>query len=358
MDQVIRLGVIGAGWFASRRHLPEAHSRSDIELAAICRRDAGAREAIAAHFGLANSQCFEDWEQMLDTASLDAVLIATPNNIHYTIARACLERGLHVLLEKPMTITSADAWSLVTLAAKHDKTLCVALNPPYWAHCHRMKAALQSEAMGELESAAIYWTGSAAYVFGRAPAPESLPGIVPPTQFRADPELNGGGYFIDGGSHLVSELLWVSSRRAVRVACIMDSTPTDMRSVITIVLDKGAVCTINSIGDSHYSSRRVSNIFGAAGGVVTVTGFEFDTTIAIDGAETQRFKEADLPNVSSPLANFCEAIRGTADLYSSAEHGAHVVDVVEAAYESARSGRTIEIPDRRLNSKSAGSLPN
>jgi len=354
-DLPIRLGVIGAGWFASRRHLPEAHSRSDIELVAICRRDAGARAAIAAHFELSDSQSFADWEQMLDSASLDAVLIATPNNMHYTLAKECIERGLHVLLEKPMTITSADAWNLVSLAATHKRTLSVALNPPYWAHCHRMKHALQTTEMGSLESASIYWTGSAAYVFGRGPAPDKLPGIVPPTQYRADPELNGGGYFIDGGSHLVSELLWVTSRRAVTVSCIMDSTPTDMRNLLTVVLDNGAVCTINSIGDSHYSARRVWNVFGASGGVMTVTGFEFETTIAIEGAEIQRFKEADLPPVSSPLTNFCDAIRGTGKLYSPSEHGAHVVDVVEAAYESARSGTVVKIPDRRQSLSSAGS---
>ncbi len=353
MEQTIRLGVIGAGWFASRRHLPEAQSRDDVELAAICRRDAGARAAIAGHFGLGDHQCFADWKQMLDSTPLDAVLIATPNHIHYSLTKACLERSLHVLLEKPMTITSSDAWDLVALAKTRNRTLAVALNPPYWAHCHRIKTALKSEQIGELESASIYWTGSAAYVFGRGPAPDRLPGVVPPTQFRADPELNGGGYFIDGGSHLVSELLWVSSKRAVNVTCTMDSTPTDMRTALTITLDNGAVCTINSAGDSGYSSRRVLNVFGASKGVVTVTGFEFDTSISIDGTETETFKEADLTPVSSPLANFCDAIRGSANLYSPAEHGAHVVDVVEAAYESARTGRSVDIPDRRVNSSTS-----
>ena len=86
-----------------------------------------------------------------------------------------------------------------------------------------------------------------------------------------------------------------------------------------------------------------------------MTGFEFETSIAVDGAENEVFREADLPPVSSPLVNFCEAIRGSAVLYSPSEHGAHVVDVVEAAYESAQSGRAIDIPDRRLNRSIAGS---
>lgn len=343
----VRLGVIGAGWFASRRHMPEARDSADISLAAICRRDADARAKLGAHFGVEEKLCFENWQEMLDGVPLDAVLIATPNNQHYEQACTAMERGIHVLLEKPMTISSDEAWELTRIAARKGLTLAVALNPPFWAHCHRMKRALKSPEMGEIESASMYWTGSAAYVFGRGPAPENLPGIVKPTQFRADPEQNGGGYFIDGGSHLVSELLWVTGKRATSVSCTMDTTPTDMRAVATITLENGAICTINSIGDSHFSSRRVRNVFGASGGTITVNGFEFDTNISIHGKEPQRFKEDDLPGVGSPVVNFCAAIKGKAALFSSGEHGAHVVDVIEAAYQSASSGCSVTIPDRR-----------
>lgn len=341
----VRFGVIGAGWFASRRHLPEIKDRADTELTALCRRDPEARAKLTAHFGLTAEQGFEDWEQMLEGAALDAVLIATPNALHYAQAKAALERGLHVLLEKPMTIRSSEAWELVVLAAKQNRKLGVALNPPFWAHCHRMRRALRNEKMGALESAGIYWTGSAEYVFGRAPAPENLPGVVAPTLFRADPDQNGGGYFIDGGSHLVSELLWVTEMRARKVSCIMDVTPTDMRAVLTLVLENGAVCTINTIGDSKFPSRRVRNIFGATNGTITVNGFEFDTTIAMQGHEPQRFKEADLMSVGQPVGNFVEAILGKAALFSPGEHGAHVVEVVEAAYESAVAGKAVLLPE-------------
>ena len=52
--------------------------------------------------------------------------------------------------------------------------------------------------------------------------------------YRSDPEQNGGGYFADGGPHLVSELLWVSGLKARRVTALMDATPSDMRAVLTI----------------------------------------------------------------------------------------------------------------------------
>src|SRR5581483_4392206 len=302
-----------------------------------------ARAKMAARFGVPPERAYEDWRRMLDEAELDAVLIATPNALHYEQAQAALERGLHVLVEKPMAVRSAEAWELVALARAKDRKLAVALNPPFWAHCHRIRRALRDPRMGSLENASLYFTSSAEYVFGRAPLPADLPGVVPPTLFRADPELTGGGYFIDGGSHLVSELLWVTGLRASRVSCLMDTTPLDMRIAFCVQLENGAVGTINAIGDSKFSSRRVRNIFGATGGTMTVNSFDFETHIQILGQEPQRFKEQDLLPVASPVQNFVDAVRGKGALYSPGEHGAHVVEVIEAAYQSAATGSTVSI---------------
>lgn len=340
----VRLGIIGAGWFVSRRHLPDAMANPKVTVAAICRRDPEARAKIAAHFAIPDEITFGDWRQMLDSVEMDAVLIATPNALHYEQAREALERGLHVLIEKPMTVRSEDAHALVALARARNRKLSVALNPPFWAHCHSIRRALASEKMGALESASLYWTGSSAYMFGRGAAPENLPGVVPPTAYRADPALNGGGYLIDGGSHLISEILWITGLRARRVSTLMDATPLDMRFSLCLELSNGAVAGINSIGDSAYQTRRVRNVFGASGGTITVVGFDFETSITLHGQESQKFRENDLAPISPPVTNFVDAIQENGELFSPGEHGAHVVEVVEAAYESAATGRTITLP--------------
>ncbi len=340
----VRLGVLGAGSFVSRRHLPDAVAHPNVHVSALCRRDETARATMASHFGVAPEHAYEDWRQMLDNAHLDAVLIATPNNLHYEMARACLERGLHVLLEKPMTIQSDHAHALVALAHENNLRLGVALNPPFWAHCHQIRRALRDEKMGALESAAIYWTGNAESVFGRAPMPEKGVGVVAPTLFRADPELNGGGYFQDGGSHLVSQMLWVTGLRARRVTALTDAIPTDLRVALCLELENGAVATITGIGDSKLATRRVRNIWGAQNGSITVNGMDFETDINLQGQEHRKFKESDLLPVPGPVANFIDAIQGKTKLLSPGEHGAHVVEVVEAAYLSATSGRTITLP--------------
>jgi len=332
----VRFGVIGAGWFASRRHIPDIRNHPEAELAALCRRDPEALERLRAHFR--PEAVFTDWREMLDRARLDAVLIATPHNAHFEPALEALERGLHVLIEQPMTVAPEEARALCRLADEKGLTLGVALNPPYWAHCHRIRSAIAHGRIGALESASLFWTGNSRYVFGEAPKPPDLPGLVPPTLFRADPGQCGGGCLIDGGSHLVSELLWVTGQAAVAVSCQMDSLPSDRRAVLAVTLEDGAVATICSVADSGYRERRVRNTFAGADGTIAVEGFEFLTTIQHEGGAPESFQESDLPPVPGPVANFIDAVAGRGHLFSPGEHGADVVAVIHAAYESARTG--------------------
>src|SRR5207249_581707 len=102
----------------------------------------------------------------------------------------------------------------------------------------------------KIEAIGFFWSGNAGYVFGEAPAPDNLPGVVPPTMYRADPEQCGGGYTIDGVTHLVSEILWVTDQRAKRVSCIVDKLPSDRRGAFVMELESGAIVTISALGDS------------------------------------------------------------------------------------------------------------
>lgn len=340
----VRIGVLGAGNFAARRHLPDIESSPHLTLTALCRRDADALLPLAARYRIPAEQNYSSWEEMLEAAPLDAVLIATPNALHYVQAKAALEKGYHVLLEKPMALHSSEAWELVNLAEEKKLILAVALNPPYWAHCHQIRRALQSEKMGKLEALSLFWAGSAEAAFGRAPITQQFPeGVAPPTLFRADPELCGGGYFQDGATHFISELLFTTGLKIKRLTALMDALPGDMRALFTCEFEGGAFASLTALGDTKFSSRRLRHIFASEKGTILVEGFDFDTHIVIPGQETRHFHEADLPLVSGPAANFADAVLGIAPLHAPPEHAARVVEVVEAAYRSAASGEAVTL---------------
>jgi predicted dehydrogenase len=337
----VRIGVVGAGWFASRRHLPDIGRCAAAELAALCRRDEGELRRVAEHFG--QPPAYTDYDRMLAEAELDAVLICTPHALHAPQATAALERGLHVLVEKPLALTAREAEALAALARERSRVLAAAVNPPFWTHCHALRRWIAEGRIGELEAVDLRWFGSVEALYGRVPLPETLPGVVRPSLFRADPALAGGGHLMDAGCHLVSELLWVTGRQPTAVTALMDDPRNDLCAGVVLRLDNGAVATISLRGDSRFPERRVCSRYYGTAGLAAMDGMPFSVTLAPRGEAPETHPEAELPPAPTPIENFVEAILGRAPSLSPPEHGVAVARLMEAAYESARTGQTVRL---------------
>ena len=336
----LRVGVIGAGAFASRRHLPDIQRDDRAEIVAACRRDTEALTLVADHFNIPGR--YTSWTEMLDRESLDAVIIATPHDQHAEQAVAAMNRGLHVLLEKPMAVAVDDAYRILETAEKTGRTLAVALNAPYWRHTEAMRDGVAEGRIGTLEYIDICWSGSAAAVFGLAPMPDQMPGIVKPTLFRADPSANGGGYLFDGGGHLLSELLWVTGRQPVELLAVMDNVPGDMRASLTIRLEGNLIAHIMAIGDSAYPDRRIRSAYQGSSGTLIAAGSPFAITWSEPGrSETEH--EDQMSAVPTPVSDWLDCIETGRTPRGSASHGLTVSRMLAASYESAQTGRSISL---------------
>ncbi|QLH83253.1 Gfo/Idh/MocA family protein [Halosimplex pelagicum] len=136
-----RIGLIGAGGI-SELHLPAYEDHSDeATLAGVCDVDAEKAEAVAEDFGV---DYWTDHETFLAEADIDAVDIALPHHVHYPVAKAALEAGKHVLIEKPLAPSLSDCVELVESADERDLTLLVGqmqrYHPPYRALKERVDA--------------------------------------------------------------------------------------------------------------------------------------------------------------------------------------------------------------------------
>ena len=120
---LVRYGVIGCGAIGQRRHIPEIMARKDAQLVALCDINPVRLAEVAGRFG--NPQTFADHRQMLKLAELDAVVVGTPNYLHAPQAIDALKAGKHVLVEKPMATTRAEARAMVQAAKKAGKYLMV-----------------------------------------------------------------------------------------------------------------------------------------------------------------------------------------------------------------------------------------
>jgi predicted dehydrogenase len=279
---------------------------------------------------------------MLDKESLDGVIIATPHDQHAAQAIEAMNSGLHVLLEKPMAVTVESAQLIAETAQRTGRVVEISLNAPYWRHTDVMREGVLEGKIGDLEYVDICWCGSAAAAFGKAPFPETMPGVVRPTLFRGDPTANGGGYLFDGGGHLFSELLWVTGGRPIEVSAMMDSVPDDMRSTINIRFEGTFAAHICAIGDSVYQDRRIRSAYFGTYGSLTLTGMPFAVTWSeLDRSESKT--EDEMATVPTPVSDWFDCILTGRTPRGSAEHGLMVTKLLAASYESARTGRSVSL---------------
>ncbi len=132
-DPKIRVGIIGIGSFSASNHVPHLEETGKAEIAAVCRRNRELLEIAGNALGVDHT--YTDWHQMIDQAELDAVVVSTPNNMHAECAAAAMEKGLHVLVEKPMALSSKDASKLIAVSQQKGRILAVGYNYRYRSHC-------------------------------------------------------------------------------------------------------------------------------------------------------------------------------------------------------------------------------
>ena len=148
MDK-LRMGIAGIGLYAATAHVPQFRDTGRAEVVAIARRNAERLEL--AQEALAIPQSYNSWQLMLMEADLDALVVCTPNNFHVEPTIAALEQGLHVLVEKPMALTSADAQKMASAAKEAEGILMVGYNARGMGSWRAVKEALLAGRIGTIQ---------------------------------------------------------------------------------------------------------------------------------------------------------------------------------------------------------------
>ena len=125
--KTIRYAVVGLGHIAQAAVLPAfEHAKRNSRLAAFVSDDPHKMETLGRAYGVENFFSYDEYDACLESGLVDAVYIALPNSLHYDYARRAVERGIHVLCEKPLTTSSRDAEELARAAARADVRLMTA----------------------------------------------------------------------------------------------------------------------------------------------------------------------------------------------------------------------------------------
>ncbi|MCU5087379.1 Gfo/Idh/MocA family oxidoreductase [Bacillus cereus] len=146
---ILKVGIIGCGSIAQHRHLPEYEANPYVQIVAVCDSNKKRAKEIANNYGV---NMYTDYNELINCEELDAVSVCTPNHLHASISIAALQAGIHVLCEKPMATSKADAEMMIGAAEKSGKKLMIGHNQRFVASHQKAKQLIKSGAIGKIYS--------------------------------------------------------------------------------------------------------------------------------------------------------------------------------------------------------------
>jgi len=316
----VRIGFIGCGGIAAG-HARRLAEIPEAEIVALADPSSDMLDRFVKNTkGLGKLPRFDDWREMLDKTDLDAVEIASPHTVHFEQIMAALDKGLHVLCEKPMVCTSDHAKKVE--AALDGKVLVVSYQRRYLPGYVYVKEAIDKDVIGDL----LFVSSLQCQDWYEAQQ----------GQWRQSMALSGGGQLNDSGSHMVDILLWMTSLRATEVQAYIDNfdTEVDINSAISIKFDGGALGNVSIVGRARNFWEDIS-IWGTDGSFFLRNGKV--TLVGRDGKPTEP-SEDDMPPASNPDRNFIDSILGKGESRSTAKQAIDVIGLTEAAWKSGDSG--------------------
>ena len=341
----IRIGVMGAGWWATSAHLPAIRSHPQAELLAVQSRDSAKALKIAQDFGAAHA-C-TSLAEMLALPNLDAVIVASTPNVHFAQAQAALKSGRHVLLEKPMTFTAAEARELVNLAAQKKLQLVISCPWHFTRHGLAARRLIQAGELGRIKMISVLMTNPIDQLLrGLNTSPTyGLANVYvePRSGSYSDPAIAGGGQIYCQVSHAAAYLTFLTGLRPAEVFARFDGdgSPNDLYNALTITLENGALVSLASTGATPLAERNYEvRVFGSKAilqlelwrGTMTLVDFAGQRT------EFPPLAENEIYPAQSPALNFVEAVLGNTANGSPGELGLASMEIIESACNSAMTG--------------------
>ncbi len=360
----LRIGFIGCGGIANQKHFPGMAQQAGVDLVAFCDLIIERAEEAAKQYGTPDAKVYTDYRQLLADPSIDAVHVLTPNVSHSEITVAALDAGKHVLCEKPMAISSAEAKEMLAARDRSGKLLTIGYQ---YRHFHDHAVAKKVVDEGWLGD--VYYA-EATYIRRRG---------VPTWGVFTDKSKQGGGALIDIGTHALDLTLWLMGNWDVdyvvgssyeKLGQLLDPDQQgqhDWRgrpdpwnnktfdvedfAVGFVKMKNGATIHLKA----SWALNMVTNpgmvlLCGTKGGLDTYDGVRLNHVVAGQSSVTmvgQKVREY-IPGFGSGEAPpsreheiWVAALKGEGSLFVLPEQALVVSQVLEAIYESSKSGKPV-----------------
>lgn len=361
MSNVFKIGIIGCGGIANGKHMPSLKKQKNASMIAFCDIEVDRAEQAAAQYGAEGAKVYSDYHELLQDPSIDVIHVCTPNDSHAVITVAALEAGKHVMCEKPIAKTAAEAKLMVETARRTGKKLTIGYNNRFRTDSQHLKKVCENGELGE-----IYYAKAHA-IRRRA---------VPTWGVFLDEEKQGGGPLIDIGTHALDLTLWMMDNYKPKVVLgtayhKLSQTenaanawgPWDPAKFTVedsafgmIVMENGATIMLESSWalNSLEVDEAKCTLCGTEGGADMKGGLRlngeqhsrlFTTEVELQSGGVAFYDGASEEGPDLEMKLWLKAIEDNTEPVVTPEQAYVVSQILEAIYESSRTGKAIYLND-------------
>jgi predicted dehydrogenase len=331
----VRYAVVGLGHIAQVAVLPAfSHARKNSHLTAIVSDDQEKRDEVGQMYGVTRTYSYAQFEECLQSGEVDAVYIALPNTMHREFTERAAKAGVHVLCEKPMAMTEDDCQAMIASCAEHSVKLMIAYRLHFEPANLNAIEIVKSGVIGEPK----YFNSSF-----------SLP--VVEGNIRVEREM-GGGTMYDIGIYCINAARYLFQSNPVEVTA-MSANSGDRRfegvdettGVVMRFPGERIAAFVCSFSGADVSSYQ---IVGTKGMLRLEPAYDYATKLkhylTVDGKTTEKtYTKKD--QFAPELIYFSDCILNDKNPEPGGEEGLIDVHIVRAIYESARTGKTIQLAE-------------
>jgi myo-inositol 2-dehydrogenase / D-chiro-inositol 1-dehydrogenase len=340
-----KVAILGCGFIANI-HM-ESYERfvPDAEVVAVYGRKAEKAKEFAKKYEL--KEYYSDLDELLNKSGCDVVDICIPNYAHYEACMKAAKSGKHVIVEKPISLTLEQADEMIAACKKAGKKLMYAEELAFAPKYERVRALVGSGAVGEV------------YMLKQA---EKHSG--PHSRWFYEKDLAGGGVMMDMGCHALAWFRWflggnpkIKSVYAT-MSTVMHDTECDDNTVTLVEFENGVLGVAEDSWAKHggmddrievYGKKGVSyaDLFrGNSALTYSLEGYDYamEKAGSSKGWSFTVFEEAFNQGYPHELAHFIKCVREDLQPKMTGEDGRAVLEMIYAAYESARTGRKVMLP--------------
>ncbi len=355
MDKKLKIGIIGCGGIANGKHMPSLKGLGDVEMVAFCDIVKERAEKAAKEYGTADAKVYTDYKELIADSSIEVIHVCTPNKSHSVISIDSMKAGKHVMCEKPMAKTAAEALEMVKASKETGKKLTVGYQHRFKQEASYLKSVTDSGRLGD-----IYY--AKALAIRRRGTPNW--GVF------LNGEEQGGGPIIDIGTHSLDLTLWLMNNYKPKM--VVGTTYKKMEgadqgnpwggwpegahtledsSVAFIIMEDGSTVTLDAswaINTSNPIAEGSCMLHGTKSGaecinnVVTLNGVEFDkqyvSTPDCASAGVAFYEGADNSPQAVEARTWIDCIKNDTDPLVLPEQACVVSQILEAIYVSAQTG--------------------